>query len=136
MMRAMPRHAARRSKPGPPVRRLRSIVALAICLSGLVLAAAFVGVTVQANSLAREISALHADIAAAQADGAALRQAIANQRTDDYVVQKARDYGFIGANESLYAVQRNEAVSAQVSASAKVGPSRWERWIAFFFGAR
>jgi cell division protein FtsB len=110
-------------------------VALALGLSGLVLAAAFVGITVQANALAREITGLHADIAAAQADRAALAARITQQHTDDYVVQKARDYGYIGANESLYAVQRNDQANPQ-AAVVKVRPSRFERWIAFFFGTR
>jgi len=135
MMRPMHRHRAHRSPP-TRARRWRSVVALALCLSGLVLAAAFVGITVQANALAREITSLHANITAAQAQGDALRQVISNQHTDDYVVQKARDFGYIGANESLYAVQRNEQGSAGSAASVKAGPSRLERWIAFFFGSR
>jgi cell division protein FtsB len=133
MMRAVHRHRAHR--PRRRARRWRSLIALALGLSGLVLAAAFVGITVQANALAREITGLHADIAAAQADRAALDARIADQHTDDYVVQKARDYGYIGANESLYAVQRNEQGGGQSSA-AVTGPSRIERWIAFFFGRR
>ena len=135
MMRTMRRHRAHRPQPSD-ARRWRSVVAVALCLSGLVLAAAFVGITVQANALAREITALHSDITAAQTQGDALRQVISNQHTNDYVVQKARDYGFIGANESLYAVQRNESARGDSLANVKAGPSRWERWIAFFFGAR
>src|SRR5207237_14405 len=80
-----------------------------------------------ANALAREITSLHADITAAQAQGDALRQVISNQHTDDYVVQKARDFGYIGANESLYAVQRNEQRSAGSAASAQAAPSLHER---------
>jgi len=33
-------------------------------------------------------------------------------------------------------VQRNEQGSAGSAASVKAGPSRLERWIAFFFGSR
>jgi cell division protein FtsB len=134
MMRAVHRHRAHRA--GRRTRRWRSLVALALGLSGLVLAAAFVGITVQANALAREITGLHADIAAAQADRAALAARITQQHSDEYVVQKARDYGYIGANESLYAVQRNEQGSAGSASSVNAGPSRFERWIAFFFGRR
>jgi cell division protein FtsB len=134
MMRAMHRQRGRqRATRG--LRGKRSIVAIALCCAGIVLAAAFVGITVQANALAREISTLHADITAAQSDRAQLQQTIADQHTDDYVVQKARDYGYIGTNESLYAVQRNEQGTAQ-SSSTVSGPSRIERWIVFFFGGR
>lgn len=134
MMRAVHRHRAHR--PPRRARRWRPLIALALSLAGLVLAAAFVGITVQANALAREITGLHADIAAAQADRVALDARIADQHTDDYVVQKARDYGYIGANESLYAVQKNEQGTGQSSAAVKAGPSRIDRWIAFFFGSR
>jgi|ERR671936_2050245 cell division protein FtsB len=128
-MHPRPRRRARHS-----IRR-RQVAALALSLGGLVLAAMFLGVTVQANVLARDIAGLRADIAAAAADRAALDARIAEQQTADYVVQRARDYGLIGPNESLYAVQRNEQGSAQ-SVNAKAVPSRIERWVRFFFGSR
>lgn len=134
MMRAVKSHRAHR-RGARGFRLSRPVVAISLCCAGIVLSAAFVGITVQANALAREITSLHADIAQAQAEHAQLGQTIGDQHTDDYVVQKARDYGYIGTNESLYAVQKNEQGSG-ASAVVSGGPSRLERWIAFFFGGR
>ena len=84
------------------------------------LAAAFVSITVQANAIAREIAGYHADIAAAQAERAARTAHIAEQQTPDYVREKARDYGYIGPNESLIAVERSGQTSGL---SAQAGNS-------------
>ena len=105
-------------------------------LAGLVLAAAFVGITVQANAIAREIAGYHADITAAQAEQAARTTHIADQQTPDYVREKARDYGYIGANESLIAVERNGQTSAPSSEAVSSSVSRIARWVTFFFGSR
>jgi len=101
-----------------------------------VLAAAFVGITVQANAIAREIAGYHADITAAQAEQAARTAHIADQQTPDYVREKARDYGYIGANESLIAVERNGQTSAPSSEAVSSSVSRIARWVTFFFGSR
>jgi cell division protein FtsB len=114
----------------------RSLAALALSLAGLVLAAAFVGITVQANAIAREIAGYHADIAAAQAEQAARIAHIAEQQTPDYVREKARDYGYIGANESLIAVEKNGQTSDPSSQVVPASFSRIGRWITFFFGTR
>jgi len=107
-----------------------------LSLAGLVLAAAFVGITVQANALEREKSAYRADIAAAEADQARWVAHIAEQQTPDYVRDKARDYGYIGTNESLIAVERNGQTSAPSSEAVSTSVSRIARWVAFFFGTR
>jgi cell division protein FtsB len=107
-----------------------------LSLAGLVLAAAFVGITVQANAVDREIAGYHADIAAAQAEQAARTAHIAEQQTPDYVREKARDYGYIGANESLIAVERNGQTTGPSTQAAPVSFSRITRWITFFFGSR
>jgi cell division protein FtsB len=105
-------------------------------MAGLVLAAAFLGITVQANALEREKAALRADIAAAQAEQAARTAHIAEQKTQDYVRDKARDFGFIGANESLIAVERSGQTSGSEVPAVSEAWSRIGRWIAFFFGPR
>lgn len=107
-----------------------------MALTGLVLAAAFVGLTVQGNAIAREIAGYHSDIAAEQAEYAGLSAQIANQKTADYVQQKARDYGYIGANESLLSVQKDGQASDSLARTVNEGPSRVVRWFSYFFGSR
>ena len=109
---------------------------MSLALAGLVLAAAFVGLTVQGNAIAREIAGYRSDLVADQAQHDALEARIANQKTADYVQQKARDYGYIGANESLIAVQRDGQASDALARTANEAPSRIARWFAFFFGSR
>jgi cell division protein FtsB len=109
---------------------------VSLALAGLVLAAAFVGLTVQGNAIAREIAGYRSDLVADQIAHDALVAQIANQKTADYVQQKARDYGYIGANESLITVQRDGQASDVSARTASAGPSRIARWFAFFFGAR
>jgi cell division protein FtsB len=120
----------------PRFRFGRSLVAVSLGLAGLVLAAAFVGITAQGSAIAREIAGYRADIAAEEAAHAALSARIATQNTADYVQQKARDYGYIAPNESLISIQRDGQASDPLARVASEGPSRIARWIAFFFGTR
>ena len=112
------------------------MTAVSLALAGLVLAAAFVGLTVQGNALTREIAGYRADIVADQAQHDGLAAQIANQKNADYVREKARDYGYIGVNESLIAVQRDGQASDALARTVSEGPTRIARWLAFFFGAR
>ena len=105
-------------------------------MAGLVLAAAFVGLTVQGNAIAREIAGYRSDLVADQAQHDALVAQIANQKTADYVQQKARDYGYIGANESLITVQHDGQASDTLTRTVSAAPSRIARWFAYFFGTR
>ncbi len=114
----------------------RSVAAVSLALAGLVLAAAFVGLTVQGNAIGREIAGYHNDLAADQAQYEALTAQIANQKTADYVQQKARDYGYIAPNESIIAVRRDGQPSDALARTVSESPSRIARWFAFFFGAR
>ena len=109
---------------------------MALALAGLVLAAAFVALTIQGNAIAREIAGYHSDIAADQAQHEALAAQIATQKTADYVQQKARDYGYIAPNESIIAVQRDGQASDALARTVREGPSRIARWFTFFFGTR
>jgi septum formation initiator len=109
---------------------------VSLALTGLVLAAAFVGLTVQGNAIAREIAGYRNDIAADQAEHDASIARIANQKTADYVQQKARDFGYIGPNESIIAVQRDGQASDSVARTVSEGPSRIARWFVYFFAAR
>jgi cell division protein FtsB len=118
------------------VRFGRSLAAVSLALAGLVLAAAFVGLTVQGNAIGREIAGYHNDLAADQAQYEALAAQIANQKTADYVQQKARDYGYIAPNESIIAIQRDGQASDALARTVRESPSRIARWFTFFFGSR
>ena len=61
---------------------------MSLALAGLVLAAAFVGLTVQGNAIAREIAGYRSDLVTDQAQHDALTVQIANQKTADYVRDK------------------------------------------------
>jgi cell division protein FtsB len=111
-------------------------VAVSLALTGLVLAAAFVGLTVQGNALAREIAGYRSDIVTEQAQHDGLAAQIANQKTADYVQEKARDYGYIRPNESLISVQRDGQASDALARTVNEGPSRIARWFSYFFGSR
>ena len=128
--------SSRHRRRSPRVRFGRSLAAISLALAGLVLAAAFVGLTVQGNAIAREIAGYHSDIVADQAQYNGLTAQIANQKTADYVQQKARDYGYIAPNESIIAVQRDGQASDALARTVSGGPSRIARWFAFFFGSR
>jgi hypothetical protein len=73
---------------------------------------------------------------AEQAQHDALSAQIANQKTADYVQQKARDYGYIAPNETLISVQRDGQASDAMARPVSQSPSRIARWFAFFFGTR
>jgi len=128
--------SSRHRRRSPRVRFGRSLAAVSLALAGLVLAAAFVGLTVQGNAIAREIAGYHNDLVADQAQYNALTAQIANQKTADYVQQKARDYGYIAPNESIIAVQRDGQASDALARTVREGPSRIARWFSFFFGSR
>jgi len=136
MMRAMGRRTAHGRRPRRFARLARQIVALGVLSAALLLAAAFVGITAQGNALAREIAALRGDIATEQLRGAQLDATIKEQQTADYVRQHAKDYGIVGPNEALVQVQRDGQASGQSAMAVVAGPSRVQRWIAFFFGDR
>jgi len=114
----------------------RNVAAVSLAFAGLVFAAAFVGLTVQGNAIKREIAGYRTDLAADQAQYDALAAQIANQKTSDYVRQKARDYGYIRPTESIIAVQRDGQASDALARTVSEGPSRIARWFSFFFAAR
>ena len=125
----MSAHARRRR----PSRGERPLAAIAVLMVGLALAFAFAGVTVQENALARDIATLHQQIATEQAKNTELQASAAEKQTADYVIEKAKDFGFVWPWETLIAVQRDaEAHANDVPADRR--PPRVSRWIALFFG--
>ena len=137
MRRAMRGRARRGTRSGRSfawaVRRAaRQALGVALLGLGLLLAAAFVAIAVQGNAVAREAQALRAEIASLQLQQAALEATAARRMTDDYVVDRARDLGYVRPGEALIAVQRDGARSGARSAEAG-GPGRLARWFVLFF---
>jgi cell division protein FtsB len=135
-------HDARVRKPvrsrAPRAKRARSmrpVVAAAVLALGLVCAAAFTGITVQANALERAMGVLNDEIAAEQARRAALEASVAQKTTTDYLIQKAQDYDYVKQGEGLIAVER-AAPLANATHSDSGRASRIARWVELFFGAR
>lgn len=113
----------------------RGLAAAAVLVVGIGLAFAFAGITVQENALAHDINALNAQITAEQAKNRQLQADAALKRTPDYIVDKAKDYGFVWPWETLIAVQRDaEAHANDVPVDRR--PVRVLRWVALFLGTR
>lgn len=127
---------SRRGRPGrAAIGRLgRPSLAMLLLIAGLLLASAFVAIEIQRNGLARQAADLRRDIAAQQAAYADLSGQVAAKKTDDYVVNKARDYGYVLPGEALIGVE--QAPAAAVVELKREGPSRVQKWITLFFGAR
>lgn len=107
---------------------------MGLLLAGLLLATAFVAIAVQRNAMARETAALQADIIAQQARRARLEAELAEKSGDSYIVDKARDYGYVRPGEALIGVKQEPKAVAIVTPA--IPPSRAEQWLALFFGAR
>ncbi len=114
---------------------MRPVVATAVLALGLVCAAAFTGITVQANALERAKTALNDDIASEEARNARLEASIAQKNTTDYLIQKAQDYDFVKQGEGLIAVERS-APAANATHADGGRASRVARWLQLFFGTR
>jgi cell division protein FtsB len=111
---------------------VRQLVAIGVLAVGLLLAAAFAGVAMQGNAVDRESAQLRAEIAALQADLASKQAAVAEKQTDQYVVDKARELGFVRPGEALVAVQPDVGSGRSVVADVG-GPARIAKWWALFF---
>jgi hypothetical protein len=114
---------------------MRPVVATAALAMGLVLAAAFTGITVQANALEHAKGILNDEIAAEQARNAQLVASNAQKKTTDYLIQKAQDYDFIKQGEGLIAVERSTPTTSAPRVDSGQA-SRVARWIRLFFGTR
>jgi hypothetical protein len=112
----------------------RPSLAMLLLIAGLLLASAFVAIEIQRNALGRQADAYRADIAAAEATHAQLAADVATKQTDDYVTNKAHDYGYVLPGQALIGVQQ-EATAPAVVPSAPA-PSRLQKWVALFFGSR
>jgi cell division protein FtsB len=112
----------------------RPSLAMVLLLAGLLLASSFVAIEIQRNALARQAAAISAELVAAQRTNTQLSADVATKKTDDYVINKARDYGYVLPGETLIGVQQDPITSAAVVPAP--APSRLEKWLTLFFGAR
>ena len=131
MMRPMPLRADRRS---PLARAGRAFASLALLAAGLLLSGAFVGIAVRQPAVDREARTYQQQIDAELARRAELEAEVAQRQTDAYVIDKARDYGFVRPGEGLIAVESGPP--GQTAAGHVPDAGRLARWLAFFFGAK
>lgn len=131
MIPAMSRSRSRKGPLSSLRRYLRQTVAVGVLGACLLVAAAFVGVAVQGNAVARDASSVQSEITALESSLARKQAQIAERQTDQYLVDKARDLGFVRPGEALVAVQRDgpRAVAAAVAAQ----PGRLAKWWGLFF---
>jgi hypothetical protein len=113
----------------------RPLIAAAVLSIGLVIAMAFAGVTIQENALERTITGLNAEISSAEAYRAQLQASNAEKKTTDYVVEKAKQLGWVWPWEALISVQR-DAEARALATPASERPSRVSRWITLFTHTR
>jgi len=130
----IPAMSRSRSRKGPLVslrRFARQTIAVTVLAGCLLVAAAFVAVAVQGNAVARDASAMQSEIAALEGELARKQALIAERQTDQYLVDKARDLGFVRPGEALVAVQRDGARAAEDAVAA--APGRLAKWWSVFF---
>ena len=123
-----------RTRKGPlaSLRRFaRQTIAVAVLAVCLLVGAAFVAVAVQGNAVARDASAMQSEISALEKDLARKQALVAERQTDQYLVDKARDLGFVRPGEALVAVQRDGVRAAEDAVAA--GPGRLAKWWSLFF---
>ena len=113
----------------------RPLASLALLTAGLLLSGAFVGIAVRQSAVDREARTYQQQIDEELARRAALEGQVAQRQTDEYVIDKARELGFVRPREGLIAVE--SAPPGQAAARA-AGPDggRLARWLALFFGPR
>lgn len=130
MMRAMRTHRRRRSP-----RSLRPIVAGLVLAVGLLSAWTFAGITIRENALARSTVRTQAQIAAEEQRRTDLEASVAEKRTEDYIIERARSLGWVWPWEAMIAVEQDRATRNEATAE-DARPSRVQRWIALLVGQR
>lgn len=131
MMRRMPRRRARSRL----ARYGRPLASVALLAAGLVFSGAFVGLAIKQNAVQQDVRVTQQEIAQEQARKAQLEAEVAARQTDAYVIDKARELGYVRPGEGLIAVERGPDGAPVVRVNASDG-GRLARWIALFFGVR
>ena len=114
----------------------RPILSLVLLAAGLVLAGAFVGIAVQGSAVDRERVSLAAQIAQLERERAAKEAEVERRKTEEYVVDTARDYGYVRPGEGLIAVEGDAPRQGLLVDAPSIDLDRLGRWIAVFFGPR
>lgn len=131
MMRGMSRRRGRSSL----ARSIRPIVSIGVLAAGLVLSGAFVGIAIRQNAVQEEGRAAREQIDAELARNSELQAQIAQRQTETYVIDKARELGYVRPREGLIAVERGPSGEPVVRINTSDG-GRLGRWLALFFGKR
>lgn len=127
----MPRRRGRSSF----ARSIRPLVSIGVLTAGLILSGAFVGIAVRQNAVQEEGRTAQQQIDAEAARQAQLQGQIAERKTDTYVIDKARELGYVRPGEGLIAVERGPSGEPVVRINSSDG-GRLGRWLALFFGKR
>ena len=131
MMRRVPRRRGRSS-----VQRLgRPTLFVALLAAGLMLSGAFVGIAIRQNAVQQEGRTAQQQIDAELARNSELKAELARRQTDTFVVDRARDLGYVRPGEGLIAVERGPSGEPVVRINGSDG-GRLGRWLALFFGKR
>jgi cell division protein FtsB len=131
MMRRMSRRRGRSVFTGS----LRPLVSMGVLAAGLVLSGAFVGIAIRQNAVVEEGRTARQQIDTETARNAQLQAEVAQRKTDAYVIDKARELGYVRPGEGLIAVERGPAGEPVVRIDRDDG-GRLGRWLALFFGTR
>lgn len=126
----------RRSRGSGLARFARPLLSLGLLTAGLVLSGAFVGIAVQGSVVDRSRDSLIEEIAELERVNEEKRREVERRMTEDYIVETARDYGYVRPGEGLIAVEGGEPRQGAFVDVEGVNVDRIARWIMVFFGPR
>jgi cell division protein FtsB len=126
----------RRSRGSLIARLGRPLLSLGLLTAGLVLSGAFVGIAVQGSVVDRSRDSLIEEIAKLERLNEEKRREVERRNTEDYVVETAREYGYVRPGEGLIAVEGGEPRQGAFVDVGGVNVDRIARWFAVFFGPR
>ena len=126
----------RRSRGSLVARLGRPLLSLGLLTAGLVLSGAFVGIAVQGSVVDRSRDSLIEEIAELERLNDEKRREVERRMTEDYIVETARDYGYVRPGEGLIAVEGGEPRQGAFVDAEVFNANRIARWLAVFFGPR
>jgi cell division protein FtsB len=112
------------------------LLSLGLLTAGLILSGAFVGIAVQGSVVDRSRDSLIEEIAALERLNEEKRREVERRKTEDYIVETARDYGYVRPGEGLIAVEGGEPRQGAFVDVQAFDADRIGRWVAVFFGPR